>query len=81
SSHFLLFSPRAITSSTMDYDLPQFEPVDLPLIISDAEILCERQLRLENTDIANAEALCYAGDASAATANINVPLHVASHPS
>ncbi|KAK3616232.1 hypothetical protein LTR56_026093 [Elasticomyces elasticus] len=63
----------------MDYDLPQFEPVHLPLVISDAEILCERQLRLENTKIANAEALCYAGDVSAATANITQLLQSGTH--
>ncbi|KAF2773795.1 ankyrin [Teratosphaeria nubilosa] len=59
----------------MDYDLPQFEPVPLPAVIDDAEVLRGRHLRPEDTEIANAEALCHAGDVSAATANINQLLH------
>lgn len=54
----------------MDYDLPKFEPVALPSVVSDVQVLRDRQLRPENIDIARAEALCHAGDASAATAEI-----------
>ena len=59
----------------MDHDLPQFEPVPLPAIRSAAGSLRGRHLRPRDTEIANAEALCHAGDASAATANITQLLH------
>lgn len=59
----------------MDHDLPQFEPVPLPVVISDAEALRGRNLRLEDTEVANAEALCHAGNVSAATAKITQLLH------
>ena len=63
----------------MDHDLPQFEPVALPSVVSDADILRERRLRPEDTDIANAEALCYAGEVAAATAEITQLLQAGTH--
>lgn len=59
----------------MDQDLPQFEHVPLPAVISDAELLPRRKLRPEDTELANAEGLCHAGDASAATAKITQLIH------
>lgn len=63
----------------MDYDLPQFEPVELPPVISDAQALRDRQLQPENTELANAEALCHGGDVRAATASITRLLQTGTH--
>lgn len=63
----------------MDHDLPQFEPVGLPPPVSNAEILRERQIRSGNSEIGIAEALCLAGNVSAATADINRLLETGTH--
>lgn len=63
----------------MDYDLPQFEPVELPPAISDAQVLHARQLQPENTELANAEKLCYDGNVCAATASITRLLQTGTH--
>lgn len=63
----------------MNHDLPQFEPVELPTVSDDAKVLHDRQLRPENTEIANAEALCRAGDVCAATATITRLLQTGTH--
>ncbi|KAM3414640.1 Caskin-2 [Cercospora zeina] len=63
----------------MDDDLPQFEAVELPPVVSDAQLLRERQLQPENTEIANAESLCYAGNVCTATASITRLLQLGTH--
>nr|POF13268.1 ankyrin repeat and sam domain-containing protein 1a [Quercus suber] len=63
----------------MDYDLPQFESVGLPSPVSEAKILHDRQLRNENAETANAEALCHAGDVSAGIASITQLLQTGTH--
>lgn len=63
----------------MDNDLPQFEPVDLPPAISDVQALRDRQLQPENTELANAETLCYSGNVYAATASITRLLQTGTH--
>lgn len=55
----------------MDEDLPKFEPVGPPLVVSDEQILHDRQLQLKDTGLAKAEALCHAGDALAASTEIS----------
>ncbi|KAK3720450.1 hypothetical protein LTR37_003863 [Vermiconidia calcicola] len=66
----------------MDDDLPDFEHselIELPPAISDADFLRNRQLRPENTEIANAELLCHSGDVSGATADITRLLQTGTH--
>lgn len=69
----------------MDSEWPQFDLVELPPAKSDAQImrdhLQDRQLELENTELANAETLCYSGNVSAATAAITRLLQAGQHAS
>lgn len=55
----------------MDDNLPKFESVGPPLVVSDEQILHDRQLQLTDTGLAKAEALCHAGDALAASTEIS----------
>lgn len=63
----------------MNHDLSQYAQVDLPPAISNAEMLYEQQLRSENNEIANAEALCHGVNDSAATADTTRLLQTGIH--